>query len=151
MNSVAEYIERVVLTPVRVCVVDSEEETCYQIEDALSVYNCEVKLSFDEEEGCRCLRDGLGCPADLIFVSADIQPVESVRMMIEHIESTCPEASVVVLTRKPTSPAVVDLMRHGAYTFLVKNGSFDDAHIRKIFRQLNVKLRSKAEKCCEQV
>jgi DNA-binding NtrC family response regulator len=150
MNSLVEFVEHLV-RPIEICVIDDEEETCHQIESALNVYNCDVKLSFEEITDCRCLRDKLSGHADLVFVSADLRTERRIQEVVDYVEQTCPEASVVILTRNPTSSVVVDLMKSGSYIFLVKNGSFDDSHIRKIFRQLNMKLRSKAEKCCEQV
>jgi DNA-binding NtrC family response regulator len=125
--------------PLRVCVVDPEEEVCYQIEDALTVYNCNVQIRYDPVVGCSCRQSEQSCRADLVFVSDLTSHVLDV---IRHIEREQPEASIVILTRNPSGPQVAEIMRHGVYTFLTKNGSFTAANVRRIFAQLNLRLHA---------
>ena len=74
---------------------------------------------------------------DLVFI-ADSAP--HALDVIKHIEHEQPEASIVVLTIKPFGPQAVEIMQHGVYTFLTKNGSFTVANVRRIFSQLNLRL-----------
>jgi len=138
LTSIIQYVESLT-SPIRVCVIDSDEEVGYQIEDALVVYNCSVQLSYDSSVGCRCLQTGNPCNADLVFIS---DTVPNCLDIIRHIEKSQPEASIVVLTRAPSSPVVEAIMRHGVYTFLTKNGSFTPNHVKNIFQQLNLRLHA---------
>jgi DNA-binding NtrC family response regulator len=138
MTELIRYIESLG-APIRVCVIDSEEEVCYQIEDALTVYNCNVQIRYDPVVGCSCRQSEKSCRADLVFVS-DLAP--HALDVIRHIEREQPEASIVILTRSPSGSPVAELMRHGVYTFLTKNGSFTVANVRRIFAQLNLRLHA---------
>ena len=138
MTELISYVKSLV-APIRVCVVDPEEEACYQIEDALTVYNCNVQIRYDPVVGCACRQSGKSCRADLVFVS-DLAP--HALDVIQYIAHSQPEASVVILTRNPSGPQVAELMRHGVYTFLTKNGSFTAANVRRIFAQLNLRLHA---------
>jgi len=138
MDELLKYVETLV-SPIRVCVVDPEEDACYQIEDALSVYNCSVQIQYDQALGCACLRNGNKCRADLVFIADNANCALDV---IRHIEHEQPEASIVVLTRDPSRPQVAELMRHGVYTFLTKNGSFTSANVRRTFSQINLRLHA---------
>ena len=138
MTELLSYVESLV-APIRVCVVEPEEEVGYQIEDALTVYNCNVQLRYDPVVGCSCLQSGKRCRVDLVFI-ADSAP--HALDVIKHIEHEQPEASIVVLTRKPSGPQVAEIMQHGVYTFLTKNGSFTAANVRRIFAQLNLRLHA---------
>jgi DNA-binding NtrC family response regulator len=141
MDDLLKYVEALT-SPIRVCVIDDEEEVCYQIEDALSVYNCVVRLTYDLVTGCKCLQGCSKCGADLVFLA---DTVERYLDVIKHVEQEQPEASIVILTRDPSGPAVAEIMRHGVYTFLTKNGSFTTHNVRSIFRQLNLRLHAAAQ------
>jgi DNA-binding NtrC family response regulator len=138
MNELIKFAESLV-SPTKVCVIDAEEEVCFQIEDALSVYNCCVRCSYDATSGCTCLRKGVKCSADLIFLGDNVSHYLDV---IKHAEAEHPDASIVILTRDPSSPKVAEIMRNGVYTFLVKNGSFSTKNVRNIFRQLNLRIHA---------
>lgn len=137
-DELLKYAESLV-APIKVCVIDKEEEVCFQIEDALSVYNCNVRLRFDPTCGCACLQSGEKCLADLVFIADNVPHCMDT---IQHIEREQPDASIVVLTRTPGSPAIAEIMRRGVYTFLTKNGSFTPANVRRIFAQLNLRLHA---------
>jgi DNA-binding NtrC family response regulator len=138
MDELTKFAEAL-CAPIRVCVIDDEEEVGYQIEDALTVYNCDVQLRYDPEIGCKCLRTGQPCRVDLVFIS---DTVEHVVEVVKHIERERPSASIVVLTRNPSGSSVAELMRNGVYTFLAKNGSFNAKHVKMIFQQLNLRLHA---------
>lgn len=138
MTDLIRYIESLGAS-IRVCVIDPEEEVCYQIEDALTVYNCNVQLRYDPVVGCACLQSGKKCHVDLVFIADTASHALDV---IRHIEYEQPEASIVILTRNPAGPQVSEIMRSGVYTFLTKNGSFTTANVRRIFAQLNLRLHA---------
>jgi len=138
MDELLKYVESLG-APIKVCVIDPEEEVCYQIEDALSVYNCNVQLRYDPVLGCACLQSGKKCRADLVFIADN---AEHSLDTIRHIEHEQPDASIVILTRNPSGPQVAEIMRFGVYTFLTKNGSFNVANVRRIFAQLNLRLHA---------
>lgn len=138
MDELIKYIESLG-APIHVCVIDPEEEVCFQIEDALTVYNCNVRLRYDPIVGCSCLQSGNRCRADLVFIADNAEHSLDV---IRHIEHEQPDASIVILTRNPSGPLVAEIMRQGVYTFLTKNGSFTAANVRRIFAQLNLRLHA---------
>jgi DNA-binding NarL/FixJ family response regulator len=138
MDTLLNYVSALV-SPIKVCVIDSEEEVGYQIEDALSVYNCNVRLVYDPVFGCKCLQTGRKCSPDLVFIADNVPNCLEV---IRHLEQEQPETSVVVLTRTPGSPIVAEIMKHGVYTFLTKNGSFTANSVKCIFQQLNIRLHA---------
>jgi DNA-binding NtrC family response regulator len=140
MTELLSYVNSLVAS-IRVCVVEPEEEVCYQIEDALTVYNCAVQFRYDPAVGCSCLQSGKKCRVDLVFI-ADTAPYAM--DVIRHVSQEQPEASIVILTRNPSGPQVAEIMRHGVYTFLTKNGSFTVANVRRIFSQLNLRLHASA-------
>ena len=139
MDSLTQYCEALA-SPVKVAVIELEPQVIEQIRRALSVYNCIVESCYDPEFGCKCRQSD--AKADLIFLADNIKGPGYTSMDIaRQISSCCPAASVVVLTRNPQSKPVMDLMKAGVFTFLVKNGSFTEAHVRRIFNQLNLRLR----------
>jgi len=138
MDDLLKYVAALT-SPIKVCVIDGEEEISYQIEDALNVYNCNVRLTYDLVSGCKCLQTGRQCNPDLVFIADNVMNCMEV---IRRIEQEQPEASIVILTRTPSSPAIAEIMRHGVYTFLTKNGSFTAKNVKDIFSQLNLRLHS---------
>jgi DNA-binding NtrC family response regulator len=126
-------------SPIQVCVIDSEEEVGYQIEDALAVYNCNVSLHYDPKVECSCLQMEKGCSADLVFIADNVENCQDV---IRYIEREQPEASIVILTRNPSGSKVAEIMCSGVYTFLTKNGSFTSKNVKSIFQQLNLRLHA---------
>lgn len=142
MKSVLEYITAL-NKPIQVRVIESEEQVCYQIEDALSVYNCAVACDYDPSDEHGCLRTSRFNNADLVFVSSDLKCKDSSLEIVKRIERECPHASIVILTRQPNSDANAALMEHGVYIFMLKNGSFTSEHVQRVFNQVNLRLRSK--------
>ena len=136
MNSLVEYAEALV-RPVEVTVIDPEEHAAQDIFNALSVYNCQVNLITPPLSSLQILQP---C-GDLVFLADEIpghiQPVD----ILQLLEGQSPTPSVVILTRKPSSDRVAALMKYGPYTFMVKNGSFNGTHVRRVFCQLNLRLR----------
>lgn len=127
--------------PVKVAVIELEKQIIAQIRDALRVYNCDVEECFDPCEGCKCRQKS--CKADLVFLADNIEGQKSSLDIANQIDMCCPSASVVILTRNPQSQTAANLMRSGAYNFMVKNGSFTQAHVQRIFNQLNLRLRER--------
>lgn len=142
MDALMEYCEALA-RPIKVAVIELEKPVIAQIQEALSVYNCIVETCYDPEAGCNCRQKSH--KADLIFLADNIKGSKSSLDIAHQIAVCCPDASVVILTRTPQSRAVMDLMKFGAYNFLVKNGSFTQAHVRRIFSQLNLRLRDRGE------
>jgi DNA-binding NarL/FixJ family response regulator len=138
MDSLTRFCEALAC-PVKVAVIEIEPHVISQIREALSVYNCDVEQTYEPSVGCRC-RQNLA-KADLIFLADNITGNNTSLDIAKQISICCPNASVVILTRNPQSKQVTDLMKSGVYTFLVKNGSFNQTHVRRVFNQLNLRLR----------
>ena len=138
MDSLTRFCEALT-RPVKVAVLEIEPNVIEQIRQALSVYNCVVEDCYDPHAGCLCRQKS--CKADLIFLADNIKGQKTSVDIVHQISCCCPEASIVVLTRNPQSRQVMELMRAGVYTFLVKNGSFNETHVRRVFNQLNLRLR----------
>lgn len=138
MDSLTRYCEALA-SPVKVAVIELETKVISQIKDALRDYNCVVEDCYDPASGCKCRQ--MSWKSDLIFLADNIvEPVSSL-VIARQISVCCPEASVVILTRNPQGQQVMDLMKSGVYTFLVKNGSFNKTHVQRVFNQLNLRLR----------
>ena len=125
--------------PVKVAVIEIEKHVVEQIKKARSVYNCDVEDCFDPCEGCKCRQKT--CKSDLVFLADNIKGPKSSLDIAHQISLCCPDASIVILTRNPQSKSVADLMKAGCYAFMVKNGSFTEAHVKRVFNQLNLRLR----------
>lgn len=140
MNKITclEDFAEALVRPIKVLVIDTDDSSFSKVANALAPYDAEV---FNVPCACPaavCLQNS---SFDLIFVGVPLTKFGTPDLVVEEIIRVCPEASVVIMARSPVDPEVVKLMELGPFTFLKKNGSFDQDHIQRIASQLNLKLR----------
>jgi len=138
INSLMDYAESLV-RPLRVLVVDTDRTSFDRVTNALAPYDAEVYNAVCACPAAECLQKNF--PLDLIFLSSVLTQFGPPDRVLHEIQRVCPDASVVIMARDPQDAAVVRLMEMGPFTFLKKNGTFDQAHIQRIASQLNLKLR----------
>lgn len=136
IRNLRDFVEALV-RPLRVLVVDSDEESFPRVVNALAPYDAEIINCAGTTGECLQKND----PFDLVFVGAPLSTNSASQDIVEEIQQFCPDASVVIMARNPLDECVQKLMELGPFTFLKKNGSFNPEHVQKIANQLNLKLR----------
>jgi len=137
IDNLLEYAESLV-RPIKVLVVDTEPESFAKVVSALAPYEADV---FNASCGCEaalCLQKL--APFDLAFVGYPLKTYGTPANVVSEIQRVSPDASVVIMARTVDEP-ITDLLESGPFTFLKKNGNFDDSHVQKIASHLNLKLR----------
>ena len=137
IENLLDYAESLV-RPIRVLVVDTDKDSFTKVVSALAPYEAEV---FNATCGCAaelCLQKL--APFDLIFVGFPLKVFGTTADVVGEIQRISPDASVVIMART-LDKATTGILESGPFTFLKKNGSFDDRHVQKIASHLNLKLR----------
>lgn len=125
--------------PIRVLVVDPEQSSFNTIANALASYDAEVYSAQCACPAAVCLQSH--SPIDLVFIGVPLTKFGTPELVLDEIQRVSPGASVVIMARNTMDEAVVKVMELGPFTFLKKNGNFDQAHIQRIASQLNLNLR----------
>lgn len=138
INCLEDYAEALV-KPLKVLVIDTERGSFEKITNALAHFDADIYCAPCACPAGQCLQ--FNAPLDLIFVGVPLTQFGTPDAVLDEIQRVSPDASVVIMSRNPMDADVVRLMERGPFTFLKKNGSFDQAHIQRIANQLNLKLR----------
>jgi len=138
ISNLIDYAESLV-RPLRVLVIDTDLASFDKIANALAPFDTEIFNAPCACPAAQCLQ--LNSPFDLIFVAVPLTHFGTPDIILSEIQRISPDASVVIMARSPMDECVVKLMERGPFTFLKKNGNFDQAHIQRIASQLNLKLR----------
>jgi len=98
-----------------ILIVDAEEPTRRQLADYLSFYySCHVAESSDEAAA-------LLATTSFKLVMTDRQTSAASGIEVsEHVRTMCPEAVLIVISRKTDIQYVIEAMRQGAYDYVVK-------------------------------
>ncbi|MCB0065707.1 MAG: sigma-54-dependent Fis family transcriptional regulator [Caldilineaceae bacterium] len=121
--------------PIRVLVVDDDENHAQAVAESLARINCECKVATSGEMGTRMITGESWDVVVTDLMMGEIDGLEILRQTKEEL----PDAEVIVLTGHGSIASAVTAMQHGAYTYLTK--PLDIGELRSAVEKASARLR----------
>lgn len=121
--------------PVRVLVVDDDENHAQAVADSLARINCDCKVAGSGERGSQLISSESW---DVIVTDLQMGEIDGLDILRQAKEEL-PDAEVIVLTGHGSITSAVTAMQHGAYTYLTK--PLDINELRSAVEKASARLR----------
>ncbi|MCA9058112.1 MAG: sigma-54-dependent Fis family transcriptional regulator, partial [Planctomycetaceae bacterium] len=121
--------------PVRVLVVDDDENHAQAVADSLTRINCECRVATSGEHGSQLIAAETW---DVIVTDLQMGEIDGLEIL-RQAKQELPDAEVIVLTGHGSITSAVTAMQHGAYTYLTK--PLDISELRSAVEKASARLR----------